>query len=464
MTTTGHEPPARRLGLQARLALVSTLVLMAGLGAIGWMLDRSFNTALRTGAEDHLQAVVFGLLGAAQERDDGLAFGDEIGEPRLNRADSSLIAYVDNPLGEIVWRSPSLVRSGSRASEQPPLRQRPRPGEFRFDVAESPSAPPRYVIAYTVVWESLSEELTFWVLAAQAPYRAQVAAFRRSAVVGLGLVGLVFIAIQLAALHWGLHPLRAMADRVRRLEAGTRSDIGADYPSELSGLARNLNRFIAYEEAARQRYRQAMEDLAHSLKTPLAVLKNAVGESRRSDQDAAVLAEQVERMESTVAHQLSRAAAARAAAPTVRVPVMPVAARIVRALQRAYADKRVAVEFLPREDCCLAASVDERDLMEMLGNLIENGFKYTRQRVRISTQSAAENRIWLAVEDDGSGVPTAQRGTILQRGARGDAAAAGHGVGLAVVAELAEIYDGSLHVDDSAELGGARFRLELPAA
>ena len=464
MTATGSGP-ALRLGLQARLALVATLVLMAGLGAIGWMLDRSFNAALRTGAEDHLQAVVFGLLGAAQERSGGLAFGDEIGEPRLNRADSGLVAYVDNRLGEIVWRSPSMVRSVSRAVEQPPLDKRPRPGEFRFDVAEPPREPPRYVIAYTVVWESLGEELTFWVLAAQAPYRAQVAAFRRSAAIGLALVGLVFVGIQLAALHWGLHPLRAMAERVRGLEAGTRSDIGADYPSELSGLARNLNRFIAYEKAARERYRRAMEDLAHSLKTPLAVLKNAVGESRRrSGQDPALLAEQVERMETTVAHQLSRAAAARAAAPTARVAAMPVAVRIVRALQRAYAEKRVAVAFLPGEDCGLAVRVDERDLMEMLGNLIENGFKYTAKRVRISAQPAAEGRLRLAVEDDGAGVPTAQRKTILERGTRGDAAAAGHGVGLAVVAELADVYDGALHIDDSPELGGARFGLELPAA
>lgn len=464
MTASGSGPTPR-LGLQARLALVATLVLVAGLGAIGWMLDRSFNAALRTGAEDHLQAVVFGLLGAAQERGGGLAFRDEIGEPRLNRADSGLVAYVDNRLGEIVWRSPSMARSASRAVEQPPPDKRPRPGEFRFDVAESPREPPRYVIAYTVVWESLGEELTFWVLAAQAPYRAQVAAFRRSAAIGLALVGLVFVGIQLAALHWGLRPLRTMAERVRGLEAGTRSDIGADYPSELSGLARNLNRFIAYEEAARERYRRAMEDLAHSLKTPLAVLKNAVGESRRrSGQDPALLAEQVERMETTVAHQLSRAAAARAAAPTARVAAMPVAVRIVRALQRAYAEKRVAVAFLPGEDCGLAVRVDERDLMEMLGNLIENGFKYTAKRVRISAQHAAEGRLRLAVEDDGAGVPTAQRKTILERGTRGDAAASGHGVGLAVVAELADVYDGALHIDDSPELGGARFGLELPAA
>ena len=172
-------------------------------------------------------------------------------------------------------------------------------------------------------------------------------------------------------------------------------------------------------------------------------------------------------MESAVAHQLSRAAAARAAAPTQRVAVLPVAARIVRALQHVHVEKGVTVELLPSEESALALRVDERDLMEMLGNLIENGFKYTQRRVRVSACVAAtsERALWVAVEDDGPGVPLAQRRAILRRGTRGDeSGAAGHGVGLAVVAELAAVYEGSLEIGDSAELGGASFRLELPRA
>ena len=454
---------ARRMGLHVRLALVAVLVLIAGLGAIGWILDRSFTAAVRAGAQEHLQAVVFGLLGAAQEQANGLAFPNDLAEPRLLRAGSGLHAYVDDSAGEVHWRSPSAALGGG-LPEQLPLERRPRPGEFRFDDARSASPPPRYVFAYTVVWEALGAELTFWVLADQTPYRRQIATFRRSAAIGLALVGIVFIAIQLAALRWGLRPVRAMADRVRGLEAGARTDIGADYPPELAGLARNLNHFIAYEKASRDRYRRAMEDLAHSLKTPLAALKNAVAERPGDD---GLLSEQIERMESAVAHQLSRAAAARAAAPTQRVAVLPVAARIVRALQHVHVEKGVTVELLPSEESALALRVDERDLMEMLGNLIENGFKYTRRRVRISACVAAdsERALWVAVEDDGPGVPLAQRRAILRRGTRGDeSGAAGHGVGLAVVAELAAVYEGSLEIGDSAELGGASFRLELPRA
>lgn len=466
-------PAVRRPSLQVRLALVATVVLIAGLGAIGWTLDRSFNAAVRTGAQDHLRAVVFGLLGAAQERAEGLAFPGELGEPRLGQAGSGLLAYVDESGGDVLWLSPSAILSGGRVAQRQPLERRPRPGEFRFEEVRADDEPSRYVFAYTVVWEALGSELTFWVLADQAPYRLQVVAFRRSAAIGLAAVGIVFLGIQLAALRWGLRPVRAMAERVQGLEAGTRSDIGADYPSELAGLARNLNHFIAFEAASRDRYRRAMEDLAHSLKTPLSVLKNAVGAAPGDGAGSGpLLREQLERMEVTVAHQLARAAAARGAAPTERVAVLPVAARIVRALRQAYAEKGVTVALLPSEDCDLAVRVDEHDVMEMLGNLIENGFKYTRRHIRISARVAASRRaLRIAVEDDGAGVPLAQRRAILQRGARGGAGAdggessvPGHGVGLAVVADLAAGYGGSLRIDDSAALGGASFCLELPRA
>ena len=243
---------------------------------------------------------------------------------------------------------------------------------------------------------------------------------------------------------------------------GKRRNIGEDYPRELSGLAGNLNRFIAHERANRDRYRRAMDDLAHSLKTPLAVLKNAVrhdGEHSLDGLDgrACILGEQIERMESTVGHQLSRAAAVPAALPMVRVAVMATAERIVRAVERAYPDKEVATE-LPAS--ALGVRVDERDLMEMLGNLIENAFKYTRSRVRVSVRAVTSwVEVW--VEDDGDGIAPAKRTAVLERGTRADSKNPGQGIGLAVVVEIAAAYEGSLAIDGS-DLGGARLRLRLP--
>ena len=449
-----------KLGLQSRLVLIAMLVLGAGLGAVGWGLNRSFESAVSAGAEDRLRAVVYSLLGAARERGDRLTFG-ELGEPRLSQAGSGLYAYVDTSIGEVVWRSPSVeTLSGSRVAVQPALARRPAPGEFRFDLAQVDADMPRFVMAYSVFWESLDAEMTFWVLLDRHPYAERIATFRRNAAAGLVAAAAVFLAIQLAALRWGLRPLRSMARRVRDLEGGAAGDIGNDYPRELSGLARNLNRFIANEKANRDRYRRAMDDLAHSLKTPLAVLKNAILELSRPQ--AALFGEQLDRMQTTVGHQLARAAATPAVLPAANVAVLPVARRIAQALERAYQDKRLAVE-LPHANTTadqLAVQVDERDLFEMLGNLIENAFKYTRTRVRIDAQATAAG-VLASIEDDGDGIAAEQRELVVQRGTRADTVTAGQGIGLAVVAELAALYQGRLTIADS-DLGGAAMHLELP--
>jgi len=445
----------RTVSLQARLLLITALVLGTCLGAAGWVLNTAFKDMVRAGAEEQLMLVANGLLAVAEERDDRLAFRAELGEPRLRQPDSGLYAYVEVADGGVTWLSPSMVASGVDARR--PLDRRPAPGESVFGTADTGGDPERYVMAYTVIWEAIGGvEMTFWVLADKAPFRSEIIEFRRKTAIGLTSAAVLFIVIQLAALRWGLGPVRRMAGRIRNLEAGARSDIGDDYPRELSGLARNLNRFIAYEKENRDRYRRAMDDLAHSLKTPLAVLKNAMREVNGSD--ACMIREQVERMESTVTHQLSRAAAVRAVMPAEAVPVVAIARRIAHALGRAYAEKQVVAEIA---DSTLAVRVDERDLLEMLGNLIENAFKYTRSRVRISCR-ASGGRGEIRVEDDGEGIAPANRHLVLRRGARADSASAGQGIGLAVTVDLAAVYEGRLEIADS-ELGGALVCLELPA-
>ena len=199
--------------------------------------------------------------------------------------------------------------------------------------------------------------------------------------------------------------------------------MGEDYPPELSGLARNIDRFIDHEISSRDRYRTAMDDLAHSLKTPLAVFRNALSSGHADDQK--LLRDQLDRMETTVAHQLSRAMAARPVVLAGWTAPAPVADRLIKALRTAYVAKSVTAEqHIPAE---LVLRCDERDLMEMLGNLLENAFKYCRSKVVIGAEGGAIAR--LMIDDDGPGVPAHQRVQVLARGARGDTVEAGHGIG-----------------------------------
>ena len=156
---------------------------------------------------------------------------------------------------------------------------------------------------YRVIWEAEGDQVfVFRVIADQAPFRVAIASFRRELMLGLAGVVVALMGAQVLAIGWGLRPVAVMASRVEAVEAGRRERMGEDYPPELAPLARNIDRFIDHEIASRDRYRRAMDDLAHSLKTPLAVLRNAL--SGRPD-DLELLREQLDRMESTVAHQLS---------------------------------------------------------------------------------------------------------------------------------------------------------------
>ena len=461
-------PRRPRLRLQTRLLLTTAAVLAASFGSVGWLLDRAFNAAVRDGAEEELRAICYGLLGMFDEDAGGLtATGDA--EPRLQQLNSGYYAYVDDANGRPIWLSPALP-TGSALLAAQPTAKRPAVGEFHFDAIAN-REPPQFVAAYTVNWEVADMVTTLWVLADQAPYQQRLAAARRLVIIGLGTAAALFMLAQLAALMWGMAPLRRMARRVRELEAGSRDRIGDDYPPELSPLAHNLNGFIAAEKASRERYRRAMDDLAHSLKTPLAVMTNALEpaggerEEQRLAGETPLLREQLQRMKAAVGYQLSRATAARGFGGQ-RIALAPLTVRVVRALERAHAGKTALVD-LPDATATARLTVrgDERDLMEMLGNLIENALKYAQEQVRVSIrESEGEASLLIAVEDDGPGVPPTHREAVLRRGVRADTATDGQGIGLAVVQELADDYQGRLSIADSEDLGGAKFVLSLPAA
>ena len=425
-------------------------MLVIFLTLVGWILDRSYNAAVMTGAQEQLTQVIYSLMGSVDEQDGRLVFNDDLFEPRLSQPESGLYAQVTSELGEMLWQSWSAVTTGV---EIPPVDT--QPGAFVF--GQSAQASGQYYLSYVVFWEGVdTEQVTFSVATDQAPYRASIAQFRRNLGFGLGAATGVFILAQLLALRWGLLPLRTMAEEVRQLEAGERSQLSQSYPKELGGLAGNLDRFVAHEERSRTRYRNALEDLAHSLKTPLAVMRNALLDAQP---DKSLVEEQLDRMQTTVTHQLSKASARGPVVVGKVVDLSAMVQRLMRALETAYAERDIKVSVDLQDP--VEALGDERDFLEVLGNLLEKAFKYTRSRVHISSGISADGAAQVTIEDDGPGIPIEQRAEVLNRGKRLDELENGQGIGLAVVAELVNLYRGTLAIDQS-RFGGALITVTLP--
>ncbi len=444
-----------RSSIQFRLATVTTLVLIGILTLAGWILDRSFRASTLAGVEEQLRLVIYSLMGVAHADALGIRV-DELSEPRLSQPESGLYAAVWEPGTGREWRSPSaLTTNVDKGPVEAAL------GEFRFSETNAGGIP-RFLLSYLVIWDDADEsQLIFQVAADQAPTLAMIGSFRRSLAWGLALVILLVIGAQILAIRWGLRPLRVMAEEVRALEEGRREGLSDNYPKELTGLRQNLARFIAHEHRRRTRYRHALEDLAHSLKTPLAVVRNALGGSLPAGGEPhgerGLIAEQLDRMEGVVTHQLSRATVAGPVVVSRPVDIARLAERLIRALKTAYTDRGLAVEV--RLPPALSVRGDERDLMDIFGNLLENAFKYTRSKVRISGQSGA--MAVMRIEDDGPGVDAAIRDDILNRGARGDQVQPGQGIGLSVVSELIQLYGGAFKIGAS-PLGGASIEVRLP--
>jgi two-component system sensor histidine kinase PhoQ len=439
-----------KAGIQTRLLLITTVVLGTFLSLAGVVLDRSFRASVLDGAEDQLRLVIYSLMGSLEKDRSGLRFGDELPEPRLHQPESGLYAEVTEREDEPGWQSPSAVTTAVRF----PTVEALAAGEFRFEEFVAESDPARFLLRYAVIWEDESV-LTFSVATDRLPFQSTIAEFRRNLYIGLGAVTVFFVLAQVLAVRWGLRPLRTMTEEVRELEEGQRERLSSAYPIELEGLAENLDRFITHEERNRTRYKKAMEDLAHSLKTPLAVMRNDIGARDQAGNE--LMREQLDRMETTVTHQLNRASVSGPVIVGRAVPIGSLIDRLLRALHSAYSDRGIEVKQSVPDT--LRVRGDERDLLEMLGNLLENAFKYTHRRIEIS--GTVGTAITILVEDDGPGIEGPLRDQVLNRGTRADEIQPGQGIGLAMVHELVAAYEGSLAIGES-RWGGASIALTLP--
>ena len=261
----------------------------------------------------------------------------------------------------------------------------------------------------------------------------------------------------------GLNGIARLRERLVSVHKGRESRVTGDYVPEVQPLVDDLNELLEQREQAVQRAVAKAGDLAHGLKTPLALL--ALEAERASaaghEEVASALREQVGRMRRQIDYHLAHArAAASGSGPGARASVSESAEGLARTLPRLYSDRHLSIDV--NADAAHSARVQREDLDEMLGNLLDNACKYARSRVTIDSATTAET-VRITVDDDGPGLAVAMRERVLQRGVRADEKAAGSGLGLAIVRDLAELYQGSIELSES-PMSGLRATLTLPRA
>jgi signal transduction histidine kinase len=287
----------------------------------------------------------------------------------------------------------------------------------------------------------------------------------------LMIAAALFMAAGLVVVRTGFSPFVEMRRRLADVQRGVARQLSGNYPPEVGPLVQDLNAMLAHHELAVSRAIAKAGDLAHGLKTPLAVLSQEAERAAAAGQTdlAAAINEQVERMRRQIEYHLAHArAAASGATAGARASVAESAAGLSRTLLRLHADRGMAIDVdVPAGH---AVRVQREDLDEMLGNLLDNGCKWAKTRVALTStflppsggREDSDGAIVITVDDDGPGLAAGLREAVLQRGVRADEAAPGSGFGLAIVRELAELYGGSIALEAS-PLGGLRAALRLPA-
>ena len=452
--------------LNNRLLVAATVVLVLFFGITGFMLDRIFEENARAAVEDRLEGHVYTLIAATIIGEDKRLHMPE--KLSFSHPSSGLYAQAISNDAKKIWRSPSLIEKSFLFRWALP------PVTSRFDLAVMPDGQEIFVYSLGVTWdesENIHDGYTFSVAERKEIYDVQIKQFRKKLWGWLAGVAILLLVVQSIILRWGLSPLRRVVEDLQAIESGERKQLQGNYPAELTGLTENLNHLIRNEREHLARYRDTLGNLAHSLKTPLAVLRGEVEAITRKDNSAdynmeksnEAIQEQIDRMSQIVQYQLQKASTSGRSAVSAHVNVSDIMRKITGALNKVYIEKNIAVEMTIDPGCRFQG--DEGDLMEILGNILDNAYKSCHEKIIIRAEviekGVAGSRFVLTVDDDGPGIAKDQVDVLLQRGMRGDSKNQGQGIGLAVVSDILQIYSGLLEIQRSA-LGGARVLITIP--
>lgn len=450
--------------LRWRLLLAALLAVSLALVLAGVVIARLFERHVTQQFDLRLQDQLTQLLAALEPDADGQpVLARPLADPRWQR-----------PYGGLYWQ----VQAVGRAEAEPALRSRSLwderlaladdalpDGALHRHALPGPAGQRLRALERAVQWDEQGPRWRVVVAADTRELEQARAAFHGALALSLAGLGAALLAAVAAQLWLGLRPLRALQQALHAVRGGHQTRLQGRFPAEVQPLVDDFNRVLAYDEQVVERARRLAGNLAHAIKTPLAVMATLAEELRpREPAAAAALQEQVQRLREQVDWHLRRARAASGTHPSRQTAVQPVLEglfRVMRKVHAARAEGAGELELTLQGEPEAVFAGEAQDLQEMAGNLLDNACKWARRRVRVSVRREGR-RLLLTVDDDGPGLTPEQCRQVLARGVRADERVPGSGLGLDIVREVASLYGGSLTLA-RAPLGGLRAQLELPA-
>jgi signal transduction histidine kinase len=429
-------------------ALWISLLLLGG----GLALDRVLSDAITRNFDDGMNYVLTAMIASAEIGPDGeVLFNREPADQRFLEPNSGLYYQISGK-GHEDWRSRSLWDRALKVQAE----HKDDAPHF-YDSNQFPGEDLR-VMERSIILPGSNTRWMFMVAQAREGLDAQIKTLRSTLFQSFALLALGLIVLATLQTLYGLLPLRKVRHEIVRMRGGEKNRVTEPMPAEVLPMVEELNALLAHNERQAEEARTHAGNLAHALKTPLTVIMNAA--TAQSPDLGDTVIREATTMRRQVDHHLARArAVGRRGAAQSRAEVWTSLEAVERAVQRLYPDVRIDMDGV--KDA--AVRVERQDLDEMLGNLVENAAKYGGGSV-FATVGRHGAMVEVLVEDDGAGIPEADRTRIFDRGVRLDSGKPGTGLGLAIVRDVAEIYGGSVVLEESEDLGGALVRLRLPAA
>ncbi|MBL4899125.1 MAG: GHKL domain-containing protein [Colwellia sp.] len=438
--------------LKVRVLLSTLVMTIVMLPVIGLTLTKAFERQLSVALENELIAYSYSILTVAEVDEHQLLMPEYLLENQFNISQSGLYALIyslpkQNLVAENLWQSQSLLTMPLEPLSAE-LMPSPKVGESSFS-AITLEARKHLLYSFSVSFSDNAQPfpITLHLIKDQKEFLLALGDFKQQLWSWLIVLMLVFIVIQVAWLLWTLKPLKVLANELEYIEQGKKNALDAHYPLELQQVTSQLNTLLLTEQNQRKRYRNALSDLAHSLKNPLAVMQSEGSLSK----DALV---QLRLINNIIEHQLKRAQSAGESSWHLGVAVQPVLDKLIASLKKVHQDKQLRFTVKVEQDALFKG--DEADLMEVLGNVVDNACKAAKCAVTV-TVKVNDTQLIITIEDDGVGIEPSQQQAILARGTRADTYHAGHGIGLAIVRDLVSSYQGQLSISTSTSLGGAAF-------